>query len=565
MSDNPIVVVQDIIDRLTEHLETNEDRVTRRLRRASTGELAMPETFGPGEREHVQAIFARIAEVGPSAVWAQLTPLLLDRQIVLPLWGDARAARPRPFAAIARQLPGGLFRDVDHHGGLPGIYKDHLVSLVVLLAAYIMYDEFHVPQRETGRYDATADSLEKLKWLYRYRFNQLEIAEPGSGLEDFFRTQDLDFPEGPGTTRRVSISAAGDLLAVDALTPENTERLFGSIGGFYSTADIVSATLSSTVAPGLPVGRSQPAGAAARLNTSPEMLHRFVERGGIDFFATATDHALDWGEKGVLSTLRTLARSGAAHAGTAASQAQQDDAVVLEVNGIRIGLLSFTMDLNGRRPPADKPYLVDEVRFNDAAPAPDYTLVRRQIAAARARGADYLIAYCQWGRELEMYPRENVVEAANTLIDLGIDTVLGSHPHVPQPMQRVVRDGRPDGLIVYAFGDLVSYHPESRNSKLAYTVRFDVVQEETADGTRTYLANLRMLPLYLLNAPRENNTVDCRILPFADVYAHPEDYPLSERERAELDHLHDVVLHGMLIPEGGAALLADSPAGCRRI
>lgn len=546
----------DIANRVAEHLTRHTDEVAETLRRASTGELDMPETFEPGEREHVQALFGKIVDVGPAKVFARIARLLVEEHLVLPAWEDATASKKGAFAALARRLPDGLLA-ADEAADLADLDKDQLIRLVILLIAYIMYDEFHYPQPETGMYDVATDSLEKLKWLYHYRFNQLEIAQPVSGLEDFFRGQDLSFPETEGAARRVSITCGGDLLAVDVLVPENTERLFEDIADFYGTADIVSANLESTVDSARPIGRTQPAGSAARMNTSEAMFRRFLDQGKLNFFSTATNHSLDWGEEGVLATLDVLRVSGAAFSGTAASRAEQDDVVVLEKNGIKIGLLTFTMDLNGYQPPADKPYLVNEVRFNDAVPAPDYSLVERQIAAAKAKGADYLIAYCHWGWELQMYPHPNVVRAANTLIDLGIDTVLGNHPHVPQPMQRVVREGRPDGLIVYAFGDFVSYHPESRNSKLAYVTRFDVVRHDTPGGSRTSIANLRMLPVYILNAERADGSVDCRILRFSQVYANPDDYPLTDHERSELDHLHDVVLHGILLPEGGDSLLAD--------
>lgn len=550
--------IGEIAERVLGQVKSHGPEVAERLRGVATGTVVMPEILDEAERKHVQAVFGRIADAGPARFLEKFLPLLVAEKVVIPHWEAAVGSHRGTFEAIATHLPHRIMEDVEKPlTELHGLSNRDLSRFAVLLVSYILYDDFHNPQPEHGVYDIADDLFEKLKWVYRYWFNQLEHAQPDSGLEAMFASQDLQFPEGdPEDVKRVSVTCAGDLLAVDVLVPENTPQLFDGIADFYSTADIVSANLESTVAEDEPVGRTQAPGEAARMNTSKEMFQKFRDEGKINFFSTATNHSMDWGEDGVIATLEVLRKSGADFAGTAQSVAEQDEVVVVDRNGIKIGLLSFTFDLNGHKMPSDKTYLVNEVRFNDTQPGPDFALVERHIAAAKAKGAEYIIAYCHWGWEFEMYPHPNVVEAANTIIDLGVDTILGNHPHVSQPMQRVVRDGRPDGLIVYAFGDFVSYHPESRNSKLAYSTRFDIVKEETETGSRTYLANLQMLPIYILNAERSDGSFDSRILKFSEVYANPDGYGLTERERSELQHLHDNVLHGILVPPDSRSIIA---------
>ena len=106
--------------------------------------------------------------------------------------------------------------------------------------------------------------------------------------------------------------------------------------------------------------------------------------------------------------------------------------LVTEINGIKTALLSYTFDMNGNE--YEKKYLINEVRFNDEDP--DLSLVERHVRLARERGADLVIASIHWGWEFEMYPHKNVMEAARRVMDLGVDVILGSHPHVSQPMER---------------------------------------------------------------------------------------------------------------------------------
>jgi poly-gamma-glutamate synthesis protein (capsule biosynthesis protein) len=533
-----ITVIMETIDR---RLRDHETEVSAVLRRIATGAWQIRETISPKEAEQARAIFGWIAQKGPAQVWAMAKPILRDPAL---LQGgmrsfDANAALSGDETGFAAILAGVLSVD-----------KRTQARLAVLLLSYLFHDTFRTPQSERGVYDIAANPFQKLKWLYRYWFNQLETAEEGAGLESYFsaRRIELQAPrlDSPAAERRtMTVSCAGDLLAVDVLTPKNTPHLFDDITDFYSSADIVSANLESTIDKSSPLGRSQSPGQPARMNTSQAMFQKFRDEAKITYFSTATNHAMDWGPKGVRATLDVLDASGAYHSGTASSQAEQDDVLVVDKHGIKVALLAYTFDLNGYKLPADKPYLVNEVRFNDANPLPDYALIRKQVAAAKAKEAEHIIAYCHWGWEFEMYPHTAIMKAAREVIACGVDTILGNHPHVSQPAEFIERPDAPPALVIYALGDFVSYHPESRNSKLAYIVKFEIVKH---GQEKAYVSNLQALPIYILNAKRADGTFDCRILKFENVLREPERYGLSALEKSQLPHLRDKVWNDILAP-----------------
>lgn len=488
--------IQKIFVRLKNHLEENLEEVVDTLGNVASGELPIIETVSPKEAEK----FRRLCE-----------------------W-----------------LVGGMVIDLKA-----------LRRQTVLLMSYIFYEDFHYPQQGTGRYDIANDSFEKLKWLYRYSLNQLEVAEKGSGIEEVFASQNLGgfAIETPPEAKYITVACAGDLLAVDVLKPENTVSLFDDIVDFYSDADIVSANLESTVDESKPIGRYQLSGQPAQMNTSEAMFNKFCSEAKINFFSTATNHAMDWGPDGVRATLDVLKKSGALYAGTAASQAEQDEVVIFQKGDARVALLSFTMDLNGYAIPPDQPYLVNEVRFNDVNPGPDYALLRRQVTQARDRGADCIIAYCHWGWEFEMYPHVDIRRAAREILLSGVDVILGNHAHVSQPAE--VIDGK---LVIYSFGDFVSYHPESRNSKLSYIVKFDVFSSQPWSR---FVRGLKVLPIYIVNEDLGGGKFNCRIVRFYDVLENPDAYGLTDEEKNQLPHLRDKVWKEILSP---LSKLMDGPA-----
>ncbi|MCU6275498.1 CapA family protein [Morganella morganii] len=428
---------------------------------------------------------------------------------------------------------------------------------LILFMSYVFYEEFHYPQPETGVYDIANNEFEKIKWVYRYWFNQLEVAERDSGLESFFSSQNINIkikkppmvtipPVPPEAWKRsISVSCGGDLLAVDVLTPNNTKYLFDDITDFYSSADIVSANLESTVDDEAEFGRIPVDGKPFKMNTHTSMFDKFRNEAKINFFSTATNHAMDLGKDGILKTLDVLKKSGAYYSGTATSAAEQEDVVIFDKNGLRIALLAFTFDLNGYNLPENESYLVNVVRFNDADPKPDYSLIENQVAIAKAKGADHIIAYCHWGWEFEMYPHVNIVEAAHKVIECGVDTILGNHPHVSQPAQIIERENMPPALVIYAFGDFVSYHPDSRNSKLAYLIKFDIVSHF---GSKTSVTNVQALPIYIVNAHLKGDSYDCRIVKFEDVFNNPDNYGLTDLEKSQLPHLYNKVWLEILSP-----------------
>ena len=93
------------------------------------------------------------------------------------------------------------------------------------------------------------DKAEKYWWGYKCVIRQPELAEEGSGIEEHFASQDLDFapPKGFVPSSSLSLCAGGDLNASPWVRPDNTERLFDDIEGFYFSGDIVCANLETPI------------------------------------------------------------------------------------------------------------------------------------------------------------------------------------------------------------------------------------------------------------------------------------------------------------------------------
>ena len=207
--------------------------------------------------------------------------------------------------------------------------------------------------------------------------------------------------------------------------------------------------------------------------TSTEVVAALA-RSGWDGCATASNHAADRGEAGVVATLDALDAHGLGHAGTYRSQ--QDASVPFELyelerggHTVTVAQISTTMDLNGLEDPTGY-----SVSLNDIG------AITKAAKSARAAGADLVVVHSQLGEEYETTPNDKQVSYAQSLADTGqVDIFFGAHPHVPQPAEKLSGGVGGKGMWVsYSAGNYISNQDEECCAPLS-----DVGQLVWADVT----------------------------------------------------------------------------------
>ena len=189
--------------------------------------------------------------------------------------------------------------------------------------------------------------------------------------------------------------------------------------------------------------------------TSSEVVGALA-RSGWDGCATASNHAADRGEAGVIATLDALDAHGMGHAGTYRSK---EDASVpfalyeLERGGrtVTVAQISTTKDLNGLDDPTGHSVLPNDVGA-----------ITKAAKSARAAGADLVVVHSQIGQEYETTPDNDQVSYARSLADSGqVDILFGAHPHVPQPAEKLSGGVEGKGMWVsYSAGNYISNQDE---------------------------------------------------------------------------------------------------------
>jgi poly-gamma-glutamate synthesis protein (capsule biosynthesis protein) len=221
--------------------------------------------------------------------------------------------------------------------------------------------------------------------------------------------------------------------------------VFTDIKDYIQTADIAIGNLETTFA-GSEVGYS----GYPTFNTPEQLAQNLVDL-GVDVVSTANNHSLDKRYNGLVSTLDELDKVNLAHTGTYRSKEEQDTITTKNVNGINIAFLSFTYGTNGIPVPSGKEYCINLI---------DEDLILDQISKAKALNPDLICVNMHWGEEYKLKQNKNQEKLADFLFKNGVDIILGSHPHVLEPMERrtiTLEDGTvKDGFLIYSLGNFVS-------------------------------------------------------------------------------------------------------------
>lgn len=184
---------------------------------------------------------------------------------------------------------------------------------------------------------------------------------------------------------------------------------------------------------------------------SPDALAVALKDAGFDFLTTCNNHANDSRARGVIATINTLDRLMIDHTGTFVDSTHRDSLYpfIKTVKGVKIAFLNYTYDTNGI--PTQAPTIVNLI---------DTTQMLIDINKAKREKPDVILAIMHWGLEYQLNESEEQRKYAAWLAKNGVHAIIGSHPHVVQPIKNEILDKKDSTLyklpIVYSMGNFIS-------------------------------------------------------------------------------------------------------------
>lgn len=364
-------------------------------------------------------------------------------------------------------------------------------------------------------------------------------------------------PEPEFTASTATIGAMGDLLMHKPIFDNKTEynaavqqpdgsydftSVFQYLTEYTAALDYAAINLETTLAGednGYPY-------AGYPLFNCPDAIVDGVKAAGFDMVLTANNHSCDTGIAGYKRTLEVIREKGLETLGTYAS-AGETKWTIQEINGIHVGMLCYTWALSvteDGRPSLNGTLAIPEAGicnyfYSGNLPA-FYGEVEAYLTEMKEAGAEATVLYIHWGNEYVLTANEEQQAIAQALCDLGIDVIIGGHPHVIQPIELLesTRDPGHKTVCLYSTGNAVSNQRKGnlKAIKTAHTedgILFSVTFERDEEG-KVSLSQVDALPTWVNMHTNSDGRTEYNILPL--------DYSRVE-EWADLFDIDESTLH----------------------
>ena len=299
-------------------------------------------------------------------------------------------------------------------------------------------------------------------------FNNKEVSNPNDNDK-------LDEEEKPKEDEvyKINMLATGDALIHNAVYweyatgnrdtgPYNFDGALDYVRDIVSEYDIAYYNQETPFAGGLPDGYP-------RFSTPSEFGDAMLDA-GFNMVSLATNHTLDKGENGIINFYNYFKnKDDVVYNGIADSMDTRNNFIIGEKNNITYTMLSYTTSTNGLPVPSGKDYLVNVY---------DAEQVKEDIESVRDK-VDVLIVAMHWGVEYATTPNASQEEIAQYLADLGVDIIIGTHPHVLQPITWI-----DDTLVIYSLGNFISnqYGTDDYNKLVGFMATWDITKTVTPEG-----------------------------------------------------------------------------------
>ena len=241
------------------------------------------------------------------------------------------------------------------------------------------------------------------------------------------------------------------------------------------------------------------------LFNSPTGMGRTLVKEGFDVVLHATNHTLDKGVKGVEHAMEFWKEFPKVSViGINESVEAQNKVKIKKVKGAKIALLNYTYDTNGIPMPEGKEYLVNLI---------DEEKIEKDALYAEEK-ADFTVCFMHWGEEYHVEASESQTELAKKMCEWGVDLIIGTHPHVLQPVEWITSEKGNTALCFYSLGNFVSSQRDAVNLLCGMA---DVKLH--FDGKKVYISEHELVPLITHYDSGLNNFTVYRLADYTDELA----------------------------------------------
>ena len=331
----------------------------------------------------------------------------------------------------------------------------------------------------------------------------------------------------PGSQKvaTASIGVTGDILIHNdvlkaALTSDGNydfNSMLSDVAPYYKKYTKMIANLEVTL------GGAEKGYSSYPMFNTPDSIATALKNAGVDMVLTSNNHTYDTGLSCIKRTLQVLDSMGIEHTGTRSTESDPRF-MVSNINGIKVGMMCYTYEtqsstagrkaLNGLLLTAEAGPLVNSFDYNKLSSF--YSDAEQSIAQMKQQGAEAIVFFMHWGNEYQLTQNSYQKKMAQKLCDLGVDVIVGGHPHVIQPFDTLVSEKGHETICIYSIGNALSNQrreliSSAPNGHTEDGMIFSFSFEKWSDGT-VIISDVNITPTWV-ELTKSNGKKVYRVIP----------------------------------------------------
>lgn len=295
---------------------------------------------------------------------------------------------------------------------------------------------------------------------------------------------------------KVSIVMVGDILLHDGVTEScKTEDGYDFSPIFENTKDVIESADIAIVNQEVIIGGEELKISGYPTFNAPYEIGDALVDAGFDVVCHGTNHALDRKKTGIINCLTYWSDNHPEIEvlGIHESEEDRNEISIMEVNGLKIAILNYTYGTNGIPLPEGMPYAVDII---------DKEKIKKDLTNAE-ENADFTIVCPHWGVEYMLEENSQQKSIAEFMAENGADLIIGTHPHVIEPVEWVEAENGNRALCYYSIGNFINWTSgRGKNvanrmvGAMAYIELDSDVQSNTNDYKESNTSDSEMIKKY---------------------------------------------------------------------
>lgn len=266
-------------------------------------------------------------------------------------------------------------------------------------------------------------------------------------------------------------------------------------------------------------------------NTPDEALNS-IKASGINVVNYGHNHILDKNSAGVKRTMDVTQKANMPYVGIKNSK-DAPEYIIKEVKGLRVGIMSYVYEtkeqkgskaINSILVPKDVEGLINTFNYDKLPEL--YSKLQKNIDTMKKQGVEFIILAIHWGEEYTTAPTNFQKDIGKKANELGIDLVLGGHPHVIQPCE-VINGSNKNTLVTYSQGNFLSNQCyEELNNRL--TEDGYILKVSIEKGKKPYIKDYEIIPTWVYREKNKDGLFTHRIVPVDDAIKDKNKFSLTD-------------------------------------